>query len=281
MRKYLQMWAWACLFSVSSLSVVSAQEHVKLVYAQPFLYAAGGTSWNYSDYYVHVDNVMGDDGEYKAYIHYEDNVTAAWTSKEMTELGNYGTHRLFYVRIQQSTVQFAVEFTHTYAVSGMTYTQTHWDNNSGADYYISPWTTAPGSTAGAVGGYVGLQQATLSNFSSIVGTPASSFPGSLVRRKLNASLAVQNISPNKSVGIRMTTDNWAHYVDVSATYGGYFSTGGAVDIETWNIAHTFLARLPVNVQFAVYLTDLDTGITYWDNNFTQNYLLNSTDNLVK
>ncbi|MCX7922197.1 MAG: CBM21 domain-containing protein [Clostridia bacterium] len=124
-----------------------------------------------------------------------------------------------------------------YEVNGSIY----WDDNGGIGYYMAWY--APTNL---------LQKSTVAlRYSSKTQTA------------LNGNIVLKNLAYNKQVKVRYTTDNWATYNDVNATYGTDLGNG----LEDWN----FSAPIPTGstVKYAISYTV--NGITYWDNNFGANY----------
>lgn len=76
-----------------------------------------------------------------------------------------------------------------------------------------------------------------------------------------SGIFVQNLGYSKTVGVRYTTDNWATYKDVNATY-----TDSA---RSHNMDAFAIPSIPLGAKYAVYYTV--NGTTYWDNNYGENY----------
>ena len=263
---------------VMAATSVFAQSPVRLVYATPCDYAAGGLSWYYTDYYVHMDT--SGVGAFGPCIHYQTSAGQPWRDAPMTLVGNYGTHSLYQVRIQDAGLWAAVKCSWWYAVSGMSFSTTYWDNNDGADYRTSAYATEPGTVAGAVGGHVGLMAC--SNYVSRSTLLLGGRQMTLLWNTVGGNVVVDNLSPNKTVGIRLTKDGWATFQDIPAHYSYSMSTGGSGNLEVWSFSEkTFLLGGNSTNEFAVYYTDQATGTTYWDNNFDQNYLVSPASPLVR
>lgn len=124
-------------------------------------------------------------------------------------------------------------FTIKYTVNGTTY----WDNNNGSNYTFTDGTA-----------------------SSILGQDAVKYYTAAENGYTGYKIYAKNLGYTKSVGVRYTTDNWATYTDVNATFAK--SQDGNVDVFN-------LPSIPVRAQFAVYYTV--NGTTYWDNNDGANY----------
>lgn len=76
-----------------------------------------------------------------------------------------------------------------------------------------------------------------------------------------SGIFVQNLGYTKEVGVRYSTDNWATYKDVDATYTGS---------ENSNVDAFSFPTVPSGAQYVVYYKV--NGVTYWDNNYGANYL---------
>ncbi|MBU1695152.1 MAG: CBM21 domain-containing protein [Verrucomicrobia bacterium] len=273
MNRWIKM-AMAIVVLLCGAFSATAQSPIRLVYAGPIHGSAGGMSFSYSDIYVHVDGSYYSGGAWGAVIHYNEG-SGAWHDAPMSLVGHYGTHMLFYVRLPTSTARFAIKATWSYAVSGMSYSRDYWDNNGGANYYIAAHASALGSTDGIVGGNAGLVVA--SNYYKSVAT----FPGQprLYNQYVAGSIVVQNTSPTRSAGIRMTTDNWATFTDVpvsSVTTLGFGYGSSQILLCRFSRRIGYRVLKPTRtVKFAVYYRDETTGREYWDNNFEQNYTVKS------
>lgn len=128
-----------------------------------------------------------------------------------------------------------------YEVNG----QTYWDNNGGSNYTIGIGGTAFGNSV-------------------LCGTSANLTVNNGVQ-SFNGNITVKNIGNPKVVTVRYTTDNWATYKEVNATYK---STSSDNIDDYW----TFSVNLPTivnNVQYSISYTVNNT--VYWDNNFGSNY----------
>ena len=271
-----KMLALMGLMAVSTAAM--AQSPVRLVYAEPCQTSGGGMSWNYTDYYVHVDTFGL--GAFCPYIHYQTSAGQPWQDAGMSLLGSYGTHSLYYARIQDSSLRAAVKCDWFYAVSGMSFSETYWDNNGGADYRTCAWGSEPGAVAGDVGGHVGLQ--VCSNYISSTTLTVGGRRMPIFWNTVGGRVVVENLSPNKTVGIRLTKDNWATFQDIPAAYSHNMWVAGSANVEVWTFNRKIaLLGASSSFEFAVYYTDRATGATYWDNNFEQNYRVTAASPLVR
>lgn len=160
------------------------------------------------------------------------NNREAW--KFETETVNTGYRGYSYYR-------FAIK----YEVNG----QTYWDNNNGQDYWMYSGKVSDPYPYNALGS-AGVALNGSNTYSS---------------NRLTCSLMVKNLAYNKDVKVRYTTDNWATYSDVSASYQ---RTAGPDGIEYWTAQTPYIAS-GTTVEYAISYTV--NGVTYWDNNFNSNY----------
>lgn len=193
-------------------------------------------------------------------LHYEDP-SGTWREKPLSWQANFGGYDLFsgsdggFV-----TTQFVV----SYSVNGNTF----WDNNGGSNYHVSE--VRPNT----VGGNVVLNKAVARR-----GTEAGGgfvFTTSWVE----GEILVNNLSFNKHVGIRLSTNDWATFADTNAVFSGTESVAeGISGVEIWKFKTPELnldASIP-HFRFAVFFDDLDAGMRFWDNNFGQDYILSKND----
>ena len=275
MKRSLMLGVVAALVLLGSGLSARAQSPIRLVFAAPIEGAAGGVSWSYSDIYVHVDSMDGLGGAWSAVVHHDGGAGGAWIDTPMSLVGHYGTHMLFYARVNRARMRFAIRATWSYAVSGMSYTQDYWDNNGGADYQVI---VHGGAADGLVGGKVGLVVA--SNYSRVAsGVPA-------LPRRYNqyvaGTLVVQSTAPAPIAGIRVTTDNWRNFIDVPISSSPSFGFGyGSAQVRMCRFEGrigSLLIKPNRTAQFAVYFRD-EAGREYWDNNFDQNYTVRAGETI--
>lgn len=87
-------------------------------------------------------------------------------------------------------------------------------------------------------------------------------------RNFYGGITTKNIGNPKIVKVRYTTDNWATYQEVNATY---ITTSSDNIDDYWNF-NVSVPNTVNQVQYAVSYTV--NGVTYWDNNFGSNYTVN-------
>jgi hypothetical protein len=188
-----------------------------------------------------------------------------WTEVPLSWKANFGDYDVFFV----SEPKLVEEFVLRYSIGGITF----WDNDEGQNYHFA-------GRAVVVGGNVSLDKAT-----SRRGTESG---GGFVfdTSWIDGELYVNNLSPVKEVGIRLSADGGATWADVNATFTGPAAgTGAAFDgstAELWKFKSPELNFNPAASQFrfAVFYRNLPTGEVFWDNNFGQDYKVSKTDGSV-
>ncbi len=174
---------------------------------------------------------------------------------------HFGDYDLFTLNDNTfTTTQFVLRYT----VNG----QTFWDNNNGNDYRVNE------IRPNTVGGNIALNKAV-----AHVGTEAGGgfvFTTSWV----DGEILVANLSFNKQVGIRLTTNNWATSRDTLASFSSTVAVAeGTSEVELWTFEtpEFNLDESSPNFQFAIFYNDVDTGSSFWDSNFGQNYKLSKNN----
>ncbi|HEY5813868.1 MAG TPA: hypothetical protein VIT91_10995 [Chthoniobacterales bacterium] len=194
-------------------------------------------------------------------IHYKDFDT--WTDAVLTGQKDFGDYVLFSGHFSFLINQFVLRFT-----SGG---QSFWDNNNGMDYRFDD------NRRGAVGGHVILHKATARRGSQSGG--GFTFTTSWIE----GEILVTNLSYNKHVGIRWTSNNWATFEDTEATYAGVmpmYASSSGVEVWKFKTPEYNLKESPPQFQFAIFYHKLDSGTSFWDNNFSHNYTLSKADGAV-
>ncbi|WP_433380817.1 hypothetical protein ACQPZX_15985 [Actinoplanes sp. CA-142083] len=219
---------------------------VRLKMASLSLVGGAGQVHSYLNAWVKVRNV--------AYtkdvrIHYRE--LGAWKDRSLAWKLNQGNCDLFAL---DPALDFGgnpfVEFAISFSANGATY----WDNNNLANYSLTP------SVTGLTGGNVAL------NIAELVygGTAGSSYVTGI-----GGEILVNNLSYNKSVGIRHSDNGWQSYLDIPASFSRQVGEGGI--LEKWIFGRNTSPAAFGRGEFAVYYRNLDTGMDYWDANFGQNY----------
>jgi len=193
-------------------------------------------------------------------LHYAQS-DGTWTEKALSWQKNFGAYDVFALSDNTFVI---TQFVIRYSVDS----QTFWDNNDEADYHIDEL------RPNTVGGNVVLNKATARR-----GTQAGGgfvFTTSWVE----GEIFVKNLSFNKRVGIRLSTNGWASFQDTDASFNGNVSVAeGLSQVEVWKFKtpELNLDESRPDFIFVVFYNDLDTGEWFWDNNFGQDYTLSKTD----
>ncbi len=169
-----------------------------------------------------------------------------------------GNSEIWTVNLANSASIWGYEFVVKYTVNGVTY----WDNNNGQNYSMG---TLDGTWLNPSLN-VKLNYRSLYYYSY---TNQSVFSG---------SIDVRNLAYNKKVEVIYSTDNWQTTKIAPAKYvGPYYTVGYSQYINSPNIhgieRWTFMEYIGnvSNVEFAISYTV--NGISYWDNNYGNNYSL--------
>jgi hypothetical protein len=193
-------------------------------------------------------------------IHYA-QPDGAWAQRPLSWQKNFTGYDLF---IRTDNTFSTTEFVIRYTVSGHTF----WDNNGGANYHVNS------ARPNTVGGNVILNKATARRGSQAGG--GFVFTTSWVE----GEIFVKNLSFNKRVGIRLSTNEWATFQDTDASFNGNVSVAvGLSQVEIWKFKtpELNLDQSTPNFRFAIFYNNLNTGEWFWDNNFGQDYTLAKTD----
>ena len=196
---------------------------------------------------------VGDPAAVRLYVHYR-QANGNWADVEATSEKMAGINwgfRSFYGYVACDSLEFAVKY-HTSEGD-------FWDNNGGANYKVTRLPVVdPSWATGVIGQEVVLDSA-----------------GDGIVVQSYAMVLLRNISPNMRAGIRCTTDNWQTQRDIYAE--GLFPADAARTgilragyVDYPNITGAF--------EFVAFSEDLNTGVKYWDNNFGQNYRINTGAN---
>lgn len=224
----------ASLFVMVPVSAVTQQ--VSLIYAKPYIEnVAVGVEG-----YVEVENISPDK---VVTIHYSKN-GATWfdaqaeyfkPTRDNYEAWKFKAPALSIGPREYATIEFAIK----YEVNG----QTYWDNNNGANYKVKA-------------GYGASTQYDFGNGGITYWYDTPQETGVSIYTQL------KNLSYDKDVRVRYSTDNWETYEEAS---GSYVASFPGSDIEQWKI------DVPTTEAFEYAISYTAAGTTYWDNNFGENY----------
>lgn len=194
-----------------------------------------------------------------------------WNSENLVSKANYGDYEIYITQNIPLTEEFAIKYT----VDGAEY----WDNNNGENYKL-----LTNRANNVMGGNVILNKVLTKNdpeFGWDLESKKYWIEGEIyVRRKA---------SYNKKVGIKLTADNGNTWSKVEAFYEHPVEEGcdidvalGELEVELWKFKTPVYQYNPQShiFQFVVYYQNLDTGETYWDNNFDRNYKLSKMSNSI-
>lgn len=236
-----------------------AQQPVRLKYAESDSFSPGGgvTGVNNTKISAKVKNIAF---AKDVALHYARS-DGTWVETALNWQKSFGAYDLF-ARTDNTFVM--TQFVIRYSVDG----QTFWDNNGGANYHIDE------IRPNTVGGNVILNKAVARQ-----GTQAGGgfvFTTSWVE----GEIFVKNLSFNKRVGLRLSTNRWASFQDTFGSFSGNVPVAeGLSQIEVWKFKtpELNLDQSSPDFAFAVFYNNLDTSEWFWDNNFAQDYSLNKTD----
>ena len=193
-------------------------------------------------------------------LHYR-QTDGTWIERPLNWVKNYGNYDLFSRNDNTIVIN---EFVLRYTVNG----QTFWDNNNGFNYHVDE------IHPNTVGGNVVLNFAKARR-----GTEAGGgfvFDTSWVE----GEIYLNDLSFNKQVGIRLSTDGWASFHDTGATFAGFHSVAeGVSTVQVWKFKtpELNLDNSTPDFKFAIFYHNLDSGQFFWDNNFGQDYTLSKAD----
>ncbi|GMQ58478.1 carbohydrate-binding protein [Vallitalea sediminicola] len=129
-------------------------------------------------------------------------------------------------------------FVINYEVNGDTY----WDNNNGNDYFLQYSNNRYNAP------YILSKSVVMLNY-----------PLNAYHPSCSNYIYLKDLGLNKSVKVRYTSDNWLTYNEIKASHYQSFDN----DVEEWHF------DLDDKYEFAIGYTV--NGVTYWDNNFEENY----------
>ncbi len=237
----------------------AADEPVRLKVAYGQVYAVSGMTFDWTTIEVNVKNI---DFQKSVVMHYKDPADGSWKDYPLAFSGHYGNYDVFSGGNAPTTGEFVIK----YAVPG----GEHWDNNGGENYHIAAF-------EGEVGGSVMLKRAT-----SHIGHESG---GGFVFTTswFEGEIYVRNLSYNKRVGVHYSTDGGTTWADMDASYAGKVQAvaSNVHSVEIWKFkTPTLTYGNPDTFRFSVYYELQDSGPnfgnTFWDNNFSQDYILGKT-----
>lgn len=171
----------------------------------------------------------------------------AWSTHEMFYVGNKDGNSVYEFMPEQSIPEGAAV---KYFFRGYEEYSTRqiFDNNNGLNHAFTAASLYP-------------DQIRLLSISSGTGLGCYSLCG-----RLDLDVKVKNLGYRKSVGMLYTLDNQTWKV-LPLQYLGPLENG----YEKWGYHNNFSMR-DFALRFAVYYTDVEKGVTYWDNNGGRDYV---------
>lgn len=241
------------VIGVTAIPAASAASNpVELIFARGDVYG-GGAFQAYASIYgnIEIENIAYSKN---VTVHYSldgttwKDVSASYykSTANNKEIWSFSIQDTGYSTTSDCT--FAIK----YDVDGITY----WDNNNGQNYKLKVWLWSFGENFAM--GNAGVKVDSGSNYAPFVSSD-NVFSGSVV---------VKNLAHQKKVSVRYTTDSWSSFKEIPASYESTMSNG----LEIWNFNTTLPAdwsKLEYAVSYSV------NGLTYWDNNFGLNYVINN------
>lgn len=234
---------------------------VKLKIAYNQFYAVSGMTFNWTTLFVKVKNIAY---AKQVDLYYSPYGSSGWQVKSLAFSENFGNYDLF--GTDSSGVLSHVEtFALRYRVAG----QEFWDNNGGANYHINSLFN------GVVGGNVRLGNARAVR--RWEGGGGSTYDTG----KFEGEILVNNLAYRKRVGLHYTRDGGRTWHAVEASYHGPVKAVAAnvsgVEIWKFQTPQYNIDTTSDVYRFAVFFEVPDWGMTYWDNNFGQDYFLSKAD----
>jgi hypothetical protein len=213
----------------------------------------------YTHIQVHVKNT-GDSLSRRVIIHYKED--SVWMDKSLKLIRSFRDHSLYTGSINKSLLEFAVKYETDEGI--------FWDNNNNINYKIG-LTLMDNYEPGTVGGNISLL-----NAKTLVQV-FQKYGHILPYYGIEGAIYVKNISSKKQVGFRITYDNWHSWQNLEAYYDKTLAVNGTPSlIEVWRVFPKYISigdNGKANFLISAYFIDEESHITYWDNNFENNYLL--------
>ncbi|WP_304944439.1 carbohydrate-binding protein [Vallitalea guaymasensis] len=244
------------ILNINGSSILAQTPNVELYSAKlETTYAnTGQMTGYYASGYIYVKNLNVNKNviihyTYDGYNWYDQSASYYKTLSDGSEVWSFTTSYESYTPAHQYT--YNCRFAIKYEVIGDTY----WDNNNGNDYFLQCSSTSFNSPY-ALSKSVVMLDRTGRSYNSIYG-----------------SIFLKNLAYDKVVKVRYTTDNWQSYHDVDASYN--CNLGNNVEVWLFNTINDG-STIPWSCggEYAVSYTV--NGITYWDNNFGDNYSFSPT-----
>ncbi len=236
--RFLKTLALSILTTASAATF--AADEVSLASAQYYMNGTSCDVCNGLEAVIEVAN-LGYDKEVT--LHHYVPFQGGWTTAPAAYVGPSRDGYEFW-KVSKTILGGGTSFAIEYEVNG----QTYWDNNNGADYFISSDEVILSDSVNVL----------LNRSESLL---MQRFPSNV---GVLGSVTVRDIAYDKAVTIRYTTDNWLTFDEETATYARSEANG----LERW----AFSLQLPVEATEVEMVVSYEVdGVTYWDNNLGRNY----------
>lgn len=171
-----------------------------------------------------------------------------------TEIWKTITVKTIYGNNPTPTNAYGEKLAVRYEVNG----QTYWDNNNGANYFIANFSRHSNSTFLFLNDGFNISQSN-GSFYSFGNTSFVSIIAD-----------IKNIAFAKEVKIVYSTDNWATTAEYNLSYdASNYIVNDSTGFERWSASFS----VPFANSISYALSYKVNGVTYWDNNFGENYTL--------
>ena len=214
-------------------------------------YAVSGMTFDWTTLFAKVRNEAFDK---QVDLVYSPLGSSAWFEHPLGFVSHHGNYDVF--GSDSVTLSGVETFALRYRVAGSEY----WDNNFGADYTIGP------AFSGKVGGHVSLRSATAFRSRRRFHLRHRMVRGRDRRRQPRVQ------QTGRRAGMTWNTVNGSYLGPVAAI------AANVAGVEVWKFKAPQLNIEPTSdvYRFAVFFEVTDWGLTYWDNNFGQDYFLSQT-----
>lgn len=225
--------AAASVVSMPAAKASAASQPVQLKYAHYWLFPVYGSDYN-NDMEIDVQK-LGTDKQVT--IHFTTDGTN-WSDDIATYVKDDPNNSGYEIWSFKGVSTVAMKsFAVKYVVNGTTY----WDNNNGNDYTFTQYNS-------------NVNDGIVLGNDTVKYIPYNGYD--------MGGIFVKNLGYAKTVNVRYSTDNWATYTDIAASYDS--SPSSSIDEFSMPV-------IPVGAQFAISYTT--NGTTYWDNNNGSNYTI--------
>lgn len=224
-----------------------------------------GIDWQQATFDIVVENIAY---EKDVAIHLKNDL-GEWVDVAAEYVGSAGENKelwraSYYRNELYDNGPHDLEFAVVYTVDGMTY----WDNNNWNNYFV-----------GASDGYWFDSDINVRNIS--YSTTRTLYPSYQGGYRYTGNIALRNLAYAKDVKVVYSTDGWDTTKTVDASFSPYYyfnqyssvANPNANGIEIWSYEFP-LTEGETQLEYAIVYTV--NGMTYWDNNYGDNYSVDIT-----